>query len=115
MCPLKLVGKATKGATACAKQCQKTLVRETAETVAKAQVKIEACTVKGGAYNRATFEKYKTQLRCDMEKPFVNDIELKNIMNNLYRLNASIGSGSTAAAVRYELKTGEPVKGKFHI
>jgi len=35
-------------------------------------------------------------------------------VNELYRDNATIGSGSSADAVRHELSTGEPVGEKFH-
>lgn len=35
-------------------------------------------------------------------------------MDDLYRENAKIGSGSTADAVRYELQTGGKVGGKTH-
>ena len=35
-------------------------------------------------------------------------------LGELYRAGASVGSGSTAAAVRQELATGVPVGGRFH-
>jgi hypothetical protein len=50
-----------------------------------------------------------------MEKPHVRDPKLKEIVNDLYRPNAKIGSGSTADAIRHELLTGNPVKGKVHL
>jgi len=45
----------------------------------------------------------------------VKDKNLQNIIDFMYRPNAKIGSGSTADAVRYELKTGENVAGKNHM
>ncbi len=38
-----------------------------------------------------------------------------NIVENLYRPGARIGNGSTAAAIRYELATGNKVEGKYHV
>lgn len=49
-----------------------------------------------------------------MEKPIVADDKLQDIINELYRDNAKIGSGSTADAVRYEMNTGFNVGGKTH-
>lgn len=49
-----------------------------------------------------------------MEKPTVKDAQLQNLMDDLYRQNAKIGSGSTADAVRHELKAGSTVGGKTH-
>jgi hypothetical protein len=65
--------------------------------------------------NRATFETLKREYRARMEKPIVSDLELANIVNDLYRENAKIGSGSTAAAIREEITTGIKVGGKSHI
>jgi len=70
--------------------------------------------IKTFASNRALFEKYKTQLRRDMSKPSVKDVRLRKIIDGLYRDNATVGSGSTAAAIRQELKTGKPVGGSWH-
>lgn len=42
------------------------------------------------------------------------DLKLSMLLNDLYRPNAKIGSGSTADAVRHEMRTGEAVGGKFH-
>ncbi|MFO6484887.1 type IV secretion protein Rhs [Escherichia coli] len=50
-----------------------------------------------------------------MGKPDVTDSNLKNIIDNLYRPNAKVGSGSTADAVRYKLATGEKVGGRGHV
>ena len=49
-----------------------------------------------------------------MEKPAAKDPKLKNIVENLYKPTATTGSGSTAAAVRNEIITGKPAKGRFH-
>jgi hypothetical protein len=68
----------------------------------------------GGAYNRATFEEYKVVLRSQMEKPYVVDPQLKDHIEVIYRPNAKVGSGSTAAAIRQELETGKQVCNKFH-
>jgi len=66
------------------------------------------------ARNRADFEKYKDALRAEMEKPHTENPALSDLMDTLYRENATVGSGSTAAAVRQELETGMPVGGAFH-
>jgi filamentous hemagglutinin len=65
--------------------------------------------------NRAEYEKYVDSLRASMEKPNVQDENLSNIIDDLYRPNAKVGSGSTADAVRYEIATGEKVGGRGHI
>ena len=70
--------------------------------------------IKGGAYNRAAFERYKVLLRTKMEKPHVVDSNLIRYVDRIYRTKAQIGSGSTAAAIRYELKTGSKVSGRLH-
>lgn len=71
--------------------------------------------VPGAACNRGLFEKgYLRLLRRQMEKPHAADLRLQKILNETYRENATIGSGSTAAAIRRELETGLPVKGKMH-
>lgn len=43
------------------------------------------------------------------------NIKLKNIIKELYHPGSKIGDGSTAAAIKHELKTGELVGGKSHI
>lgn len=43
------------------------------------------------------------------------DIKLKNTIKELYHPGSKIGDGSTAAAIKHELKTGELVGGKSHI
>ena len=44
----------------------------------------------------------------------VQDPKLRNIIDQLYRRGATIGDGGTAAAVRAERATGQPIGGKFH-
>jgi hypothetical protein len=73
-----------------------------------------ANAARGGAANIATYEIYKDGLRAAMNKPVVSDPALAKIIDPLYRPNATFGSGSTAAAVRQELVTGQPVGGAFH-
>ncbi|KEY58940.1 hemagglutinin repeat-containing protein [Serratia sp. DD3] len=65
--------------------------------------------------SRGQHEEYVDSLRASMEKPNVKDENLKNIIDDLYRPNAKVGSGSTADAVRYELATGEKVGGRGHV
>ena len=67
------------------------------------------------ARDRMQHERYKDELRQKMGKPDVTDSNLKNIIDDLYRPNAKVGSGSTADAVRYELATGEKVGGRGHV
>jgi RHS repeat-associated protein len=67
-----------------------------------------------GADNVAQYELYKASLRRLMSKPIVNDSRLQEILDDLYRPNATIGSGSTADAIRHELATGQPVGGVWH-
>ena len=49
-----------------------------------------------------------------MSKPYVIDSNLKKIVDLNYRQHAKIGNGSTAAAIRYEIQTGEKVFAKSH-
>jgi len=67
-----------------------------------------------GAENAASFAKYKDALRAAMSKAAVSNPELESMMGNLYREGATVGSGSTAAAVRQELATGASVGGRLH-
>ncbi len=70
----------------------------------------------GGATNRAAFEDYTDSLRAAMERPYVRDQELSRLLDYLYRPGATVGSGSTAAAVRAELANpGTLVGGRSHI
>ena len=61
-----------------------------------------------------SWELYKDSLRRGMEKPIVQDADLKRIIDKLYRDGATVGSGSSADAVRQEDATGLPVGGAFH-
>jgi RHS repeat-associated protein len=74
-----------------------------------------ALGVAGPAANRALFELFKKQLRQLMEKPYAVDPELKEILRKLYREGATIGSGSTADAIRHTKATGELVGGSDHL
>ncbi len=66
------------------------------------------------ANNRFAFEKYKALLRAQMEKPYVVNPRLQEYVDLVYKPHASIGSGSTAAAIRHELATGGKVFGRLH-
>ncbi|MXG91952.1 hypothetical protein GRQ65_20620 [Nocardioides sp. YIM 123512] len=66
------------------------------------------------AANRAKHEKFLVELRREMGRPSTKDPDLTKLMRENYRDNAQVGSGSTAAAVRHELATGQPVGGAFH-
>ena len=66
------------------------------------------------AGNAALHELYKTELRRAMSKPATQDAKLSDMMSELYREGATVGSGSTADAIRHELATGELVGGKLH-
>ena len=52
------------------------------------------------ADNVAAYEKYKKQLRRNMPKPQAKDPKLQETIDKNYRENATVGSGSTADAVR---------------
>jgi hypothetical protein len=65
-------------------------------------------------YDPTLFEEYKVILRMQMEKPHVVNPRLREHLEDYYRPNACVGSGSTAAAIRMELASGEMVRGKFH-
>lgn len=81
---------------------------------AAAEKAAASAAAESGAANRATFEAYKDSLRADMSRPAASNSELNSQLDKLYRPNAQVGSGSTAAAVRQELATGQPVGGAFH-
>lgn len=70
--------------------------------------------VGGNPADRATFEAYLDELIVRMGPPHVVDGQLRSIVDRLYRPGASVGSGSTAAAVRFERTTGLPVGGRSH-
>lgn len=50
-----------------------------------------------------------------VSKPNVKNKELKNAMDELYRPGAKIGNGSTADAIRYELRTENLIHGKSNL
>lgn len=62
----------------------------------------------------ATALAYTDGLRRSMDRPATTDPKLSAIMDEMYRPNAKVGSGSTAAAVKSEKATGQPVAGKWH-
>lgn len=64
--------------------------------------------------NRADFEKFVDGLLAEMGNPRAVDPDLNDLLKKVWRPNAQVGSGSTAAAVRRELATGELVGGKTH-
>jgi hypothetical protein len=66
------------------------------------------------AANRAEFQNYTDNLRRDMRRPATADPKLSGIMDEMYRPNAKVGSGSTADAIRSERATGQPTGGKWH-
>lgn len=66
------------------------------------------------AANRAEFENYTDALRRSMDRPVTTDPKLSAILDEMYRPNAKVGSGSTAAALRFERATGQPVAGRWH-
>lgn len=69
----------------------------------------------GGTANAATGGKLADDLIARMTKPKVEDVGLAQLMDELYRDGAKIGSESTADAVRFELATGGSVGGKHHV
>ncbi len=79
-----------------------------------AKIAVKEAVKEAPAANRAAFEVYKQSLRAAMERPHVVDAELNTLMGELYRKGATVGSGSTAAAVRAEAATGVRVGGKLH-
>jgi hypothetical protein len=84
-------------------------------TIATVMVTAGRVKAPSGAANRASYEMHKNDLRAAMERPHVRDPALAAALNKIYRPNAKIGSGSTAAAVRQETASGKPVGGAFHI
>ena len=56
----------------------------------------------------------QTVLRAQMEKPHVVDSKLKEYVEIIYKPHAIFENGSTAAAIRHELATGEKVFDKIH-
>ncbi len=93
---------------------QKPIIKNELLAQSASEIALTEETANSTAYNRATFEQYKTVLRVEMEKPHVVDNGLKIIVDDIFRPNAKIGSGSTAAAIRHEKMTGEMVSDKMH-
>jgi hypothetical protein len=71
--------------------------------------------VNGGAKNRAAFERFLRDVRESMQRPHATTPELKRMIDQQYRFGSEVGSGSTAAAIRYERTTGEMIKGTSHL
>jgi len=67
------------------------------------------------AHNRAQHEAQKAEYRQRMQKPIVRDKKLQKFISKLYRPTATVGSGSTADAIREEKATGQKIKNSFHI
>lgn len=66
------------------------------------------------AENVASHERYKTEVRRNMERPHAENQDLTEILEYLHRPTGKVGSGSTAAAVRYEAATKRKVGGASH-
>jgi hypothetical protein len=75
----------------------------------------EVVQVNREAHNAAKFDKYVRELRAARDMPQVDDVKLQKQIKEHYRDTAEIGSGSSADALRNELKTGQPTKGKHHM
>jgi len=69
---------------------------------------------KDSAKNIANHEKYKEDLLVKMERPHVEDPDLKNLSEWLHRDGGKIGNGSTSSAVRFERETGIKVGERLH-
>jgi len=74
----------------------------------------EVHKVDNGAHNAANYQKYLRQLRGEMERPVVDEPKLKDFLTRYWRPDATVGNGSTAAAIRFEKMTGQKVKGRWH-
>lgn len=107
------VAAAARGATTASFAIDGRAIR-TAGQVTKGVANRAAETPRIEAANRARHEAYVDRLRADMQKPVVSDPVLQKRIDALYRPGATVGSGSTAAAVRRELQTGMPVGGRLH-
>jgi hypothetical protein len=68
----------------------------------------------GGTPNSSTGAQLNDDLLARMVNPTVSDPQLAAYLNRLNRPTGTVGNGSTAAAVRQELRTGLPVNGSFH-
>ncbi|RXS81170.1 hypothetical protein EST92_16275 [Streptomyces sp. TM32] len=67
------------------------------------------------AHNRFLHEQYKAILRSEMSKPLVSDPDLARQVDKMFRPNAVVGNGSTAAAARWEILTNGKVGGRGHL
>lgn len=74
----------------------------------------EIQVVDNSAHNAAAYQKYLRELRERMERPSVQDATLQEYIKRYWRDGAEIGNGSTAAAIRSEITTGMPTKGRWH-
>jgi RHS repeat-associated protein len=54
------------------------------------------------------------QFSTGITKPTVTDPDLQNLVNDLYKPGAQVGTGSTADAIRWTLQTGQLVGGTDH-
>ena len=63
----------------------------------------QGLSLKARASHGCAFELYKAYLRHKMQRPNVADPRLGKLLGELYRENATLGSGSTADAIRVEL------------
>lgn len=117
------------GAAAVAKTAVKTIGKNAGKAVSSNKALTKAVTTKAVAEgtsakaetaarsaltNPVRYEQYKVGLRREMARPSVSDEKLNSILDKVYRENAQIGSGSTAAAIRHEAETGMKVKDAFH-
>ena len=74
----------------------------------------DAPRTSGGTANSASGERLTDDLIASMDRPQVSDPTLSRALDRLYRPGGTVGNGSTAAAVREELRTGVPVRGRQH-
>ena len=74
----------------------------------------EANLPNGSATTNVNSSRLKDDLIRVSERPLINDPTLSKEFDKLYRPNATVGSGSTADAVRHELATGNSVGGALH-
>jgi hypothetical protein len=115
---LSLTGPALKGLTSAVLGIRAARLAGDAVAVEKAVAKAEqlAANAQRGnvAHNAASAEKYKDAILKSMNKPNVSDAQLQKMVNELFRDGAKIGNGSTAAAVRFEIQTGQQVGGAWH-
>lgn len=97
---------AKEGTETLAKEGTETLAKESAETVTKGSSEALAQET---ASSPKLLDTARGNLLSDAQNP-----KLRNLVDKLYRRNAQIGSGSTADAIRYELKTGQLLSPSGH-